>query len=268
MRQVYSPLNQLEAHMLAHLLEQSGIKAHIHGEALKAAEGGLPVGNLLQLLVAEEDFDEARRIVLEWEAGNRETIAARPKRKLPVATALLCLAIGGAIGWGFHFYARSHVVVIPGTQVSYDDNNDGAPDRVSFYRAGFDTPYRTQIDSDFDGKWNDVVFYDEAGRISESDMDQGFDGYFELKEYYAGNFMDHTELTEPSGAMIEESTYDRGVLKAVSRYDLGRVARIDHFENFRIHDSELDRDRDGFLETLLAFDRVGDVTSTTTRPKP
>jgi hypothetical protein len=57
MKQVYAPANTAEAHMLAHLLEQAGVRAHVHGEALQGAVGESPAANLLQLLVADEDYD-------------------------------------------------------------------------------------------------------------------------------------------------------------------------------------------------------------------
>lgn len=62
MRQVYAPADAAEAHMLVHLLEQNGIQALIHGEALQGAVGELPAAGLLQLLVPDEEHDAARGV--------------------------------------------------------------------------------------------------------------------------------------------------------------------------------------------------------------
>jgi hypothetical protein len=82
--------------MLAHVLEQAGIEAHIHGEALQSAAGSLPVSNMLGLLVADEAYDRARDLIKEWERAEAPRDPnASPSRNLSTrrigVVLLLCL---------------------------------------------------------------------------------------------------------------------------------------------------------------------------------
>jgi hypothetical protein len=45
----------------------------------------------------------------------------------------------------------------------------------------------------------------------------------------------------------------------------GTMARINHYDDGRLQRSEIDLDRDGFLETVRTFDRYGEVVSSETR---
>ena len=69
MRSVYEPSSAIQAHVLQDVLRQHGISSHVAGEHLQGAIGELPAGNLVRLLVSEEDWPAARRAVLEWESA-------------------------------------------------------------------------------------------------------------------------------------------------------------------------------------------------------
>ena len=72
MKRVYQAANHIQAHMVMHVLEQAGVHAHVHGEFLQSGAGELPVGNLVGVVVADEDVALAREIIEEWEKLMRE----------------------------------------------------------------------------------------------------------------------------------------------------------------------------------------------------
>lgn len=72
MQRVYQATNTIDAHMVMHILEQSGLRAHVQGEYLQSGAGELPLGNLVAVAVADEDAAAAREIIRDWEALMRE----------------------------------------------------------------------------------------------------------------------------------------------------------------------------------------------------
>ena len=68
MKSVYEASTGLDAHMILNLLEQSRISGRIEGEYLQGGIGELAAMGFVRVLVAEDDYAEARRIISEWEA--------------------------------------------------------------------------------------------------------------------------------------------------------------------------------------------------------
>jgi Putative prokaryotic signal transducing protein len=75
MKRIYQATNNIEAHMVMHVLEQAGIHAHVQGEFLQSGAGDLPLGNLVGVAVADQDVETAREVVLEWEKLMQEPTA-------------------------------------------------------------------------------------------------------------------------------------------------------------------------------------------------
>ena len=67
MRSVYEPSSAIQAHLLQDVLRQHGIASHVQGAHLQGAVGELPAGNLVRLLVNDDDYAAARRAVEDWE---------------------------------------------------------------------------------------------------------------------------------------------------------------------------------------------------------
>jgi hypothetical protein len=67
MQRVYQAANHIQAHMVMHVLAQAGVHAHVQGEYLQSGAGELPVGNLVGVVVADEDVQIAREIISDWE---------------------------------------------------------------------------------------------------------------------------------------------------------------------------------------------------------
>jgi hypothetical protein len=67
MKRVYQAANHIQAHMVMHVLQQAGINAHVQGEYLQSGAGELPVGNLVGVVVDDEDVEIAREVISDWE---------------------------------------------------------------------------------------------------------------------------------------------------------------------------------------------------------
>ena len=66
---VYSANSSIEATLVKNLLEQHGIEAHVSGYYLQGGIGELPVFDLIQVQVADEDETAALSIIRDYEAG-------------------------------------------------------------------------------------------------------------------------------------------------------------------------------------------------------
>jgi hypothetical protein len=67
MKRIYQAANHIQAHMVMHVLQQAGVNAHVQGEYLQSGAGELPLGNLVGVVVADEDVDVAREVISDWE---------------------------------------------------------------------------------------------------------------------------------------------------------------------------------------------------------
>ncbi|MCH9799498.1 MAG: DUF2007 domain-containing protein [Betaproteobacteria bacterium] len=66
---IYHAANSLDANMIKSLLEQFHIRAFIQGEYLQGGMGELPAADLVTVSVDDENFTEAKKIIVEWEAA-------------------------------------------------------------------------------------------------------------------------------------------------------------------------------------------------------
>ena len=67
MKRVYNAANNIQAHIVMHVLEQAGVHALVQGEFLQSGAGELPLGNLVGVAVDDEDVEIAREIIEDWE---------------------------------------------------------------------------------------------------------------------------------------------------------------------------------------------------------
>lgn len=66
---VYSANSTTEAHLIKNLLEQQGITAYVAGHYLQGGLGELPVFNLIQVQVTEDNAAAAFKVISDYEAG-------------------------------------------------------------------------------------------------------------------------------------------------------------------------------------------------------
>lgn len=270
MRQVYSPANAAEAHMLAHLLDQAGIPAHVHGEALQGAVGELPAGGLIQLMVAEDHYDNARQLILKWEKTSvpENAESPRPGGRFRVVAAIVFLAVGTVAGWALKVALDNSQLTVGDSSQSLDQNGDGRDDATWFYRLGSVQAYKSEIDYNFDGRTDYVAHYDAAGTPTSDEYDTDFDGSMDARSTYVSGVLHRTELdTDRNEVPDVTQTLEHGVLVREEMIDhrYGTVAVVNNYVHGRLRRAEVDLDRDGFRETLRTFDRFGEITRTETR---
>jgi hypothetical protein len=264
MRQVYSPSNSAEAPMLVHQLEQAGIKAHLHGEALQGGVGELPAGGLLQLMVADEDYAEARRLLKTWEE-TAPADAAPTAPQFPTLLMLTFFAAGVLGGWvGKGMFDNSRFTFIDGRQ-EFDSNGDGRMDVTYFYRPGAEVAHRVDADNNYDDRVDSVALYDAVGNITGHRFDNDFDGVMEGQSTFRnGQLVESRTDLDNNGVHDLTSTYEHGVLVRERYFDerSGQIARVNYYEAGVLVRSESDPDRDGVMETMRTYDRYGEVVNT------
>lgn len=65
---VYRAENLIDAHLVQHRLVQSGLDAHVFGGGLTGGLGELPVIGFCQVVVPDEQAEDAMRSVYEYQA--------------------------------------------------------------------------------------------------------------------------------------------------------------------------------------------------------
>lgn len=272
MKQAYAPANLAEAHMLAHMLDQNGIVAHIHGEALQGGVGELPASGLLQLMVADEDYERARALLGAWERANVPAAdSASEKPRVPIWMGLIVFAMGVGGGWILREAAKQNVIPIDAQEWGIDDNGDGVDDVTHYLRVGAMYAYKTVIDRNFDGNVDNVIYYDANGSTTNSEADDNFDGFFETKTRYRdGNAAVTTIDMDRDGKLDRTQYYVRGIIEREEIWndESERLVATLYYEGLLLHHSEHDFDGDGFAETLRTYDAVGEISGTETRQRP
>lgn len=267
MRQVYAPANAAEAHMLAHMLDQNGIVAHIHGEALQGGVGELPASGLLQLLVADEDYERARALIGAWERTNVSAFDEKPeKRRVPIWMGLIVFTMGVGGGWILRDAARQNMIPIDAQRWTSDDNHDGVDDVINYARVGASYAYKTELDRNFDGAFDETYLYDADGATTSRESDDNFDGFVETRTRYRdGNPAVRSVDLDRDGNVDRTSYYVRGIPDREEVLNDGRVVATYFYEGLLLHNSEHDLNGDGFAETLRTYDRFGEIAATETR---
>lgn len=269
MIQVYSPANSAEAHMLTHLLEQNGIRAHIHGEALQGGVGDLPASGLLQLLVADEQHEQARQVIRNWEKASTpaETV---DRRGLTMLASAIVFLVGLAGGWMLRDAAANNAVPLEVNEDRLDLNGDNRDDLTYFFRIGAAYAHRSEGDRNFDGRTDYVERFGADGIIESHEADDNFDGVFETRTSYRAGKPIQT-LIDSSGQTLVGVTirYENGVIRReeITDFRTGRIVRVNHYASLRLERAEIDLDRDGSLETVRSFDPFGEVTAETRSPR-
>ena len=99
MKSVYEASSGLDGHMVLNLLEQYHITARIEGEHLQGAMGELQALGFVRVMVAEEDYAQAKEIIREWEAlqppDEKET--STPASNMGIQLFLAGVIIGAAL---------------------------------------------------------------------------------------------------------------------------------------------------------------------------
>jgi hypothetical protein len=71
MQLIYQAQNSVEAHLLLNLFKQAGLKSRIDGEYLQGGMGELQVSGIVRVMIVQEDYQEAKEIVRQWESKEK-----------------------------------------------------------------------------------------------------------------------------------------------------------------------------------------------------
>jgi hypothetical protein len=108
MKSVYEASTGLDAHMILNLLEQRGITGRIEGEYLQGGIGELAAMGFVRVLVAEENYAEAKQIISEWEAVQPPEEIAKPETGTSIALRIFIAGVfvGAAVMyWGLKMFS-------------------------------------------------------------------------------------------------------------------------------------------------------------------
>lgn len=258
MRRIYEAANNVEAHMILHMLEDAGLQAHIQGEHLQSGAGELPLGGLVAVAVADEDAPAALKIIREWEARNatpvdkEQTRAANRAFYGPFFALLVGAAAGGGIVWSLHHG--------PDSSGGIDWNGDGKTDYRAHYDGG--TLDRIEIDRNFDGRTDSIERYDLEGWMGSATSDDDFDGRFESELVYRdGQLAEWRVDYNGDGALDNRFIYRYGVEHMDEYFNrAGDVVKRIHYRGSKAASAELDLDADGHFERSYRFDRYDEPT--------
>ena len=97
MKCVYDAANSLEAYMILNLLEVEGIAGRVEGEHLQGGVGELQAMGIVRVMVNTVDYDQAKKLVREWDAKQSQWEVPTPKKRQSVIPIWLFGFISGAL---------------------------------------------------------------------------------------------------------------------------------------------------------------------------
>ena len=70
MKVVYNANDAIEAQLMKNMLQQVDIDAFIHGDLLQGGIGELQAFGLVQVLVHDDDYYQAKQVIDDWTSAN------------------------------------------------------------------------------------------------------------------------------------------------------------------------------------------------------
>jgi len=102
MKSVYEASTGLDAHMILSLLEQRRISGRIEGEYLQGGIGGIQAMGFVRVLVSEQDYAEAKKIISEWESVQPAAEDYKPETR--PSGGFQIFVIGVIVGAGIMYW--------------------------------------------------------------------------------------------------------------------------------------------------------------------
>jgi hypothetical protein len=248
---VYEASNNVEAHMILHLLQQAGIAGQIDGEHLQGAMGELPAMGNVRVRVEPQDADEARQIIVDWESIQlKETPPSKPEPPRQKATYF----VTGVLLTAFVLYGLFR---FPGTSEGFDYNGDGKLDEIYYWQG--DVTSKVEYDRNRDGKIDSRSLYSLAGVFEESEADNDFDGSFEQKTTYIEGIPILTKTDSDGDGKADIHDYYRNGIYEKTKFLnplTGHVVKIIYYDAYgKLIKSEIDSDNDGILDLKTTYDK-------------
>lgn len=293
MQHVYTSSNPVEAHMIVHMLEQEGIKAFLHGEYLQGAIGELPANDFIKILVIDDDYENARTLIAEWEK-TQPAPDYNPVKKNQDKAAPFLATLAAVFGVCFVIY-QIYQHIAPDSeekqhQPTYeiDRNGDDIIDDITYYDdpnnenasrykvdANYDgtfdvltqadsqgIPVSTKRDLNYDGIFDVFETYDNIGDVVSAKGDYDFDGILETKDLYEFGLMKQVDTDIDADGHIDiRDIFEHGSRVRTLYFDAEtqKLIKVSHYNAYQIIFSELDTDKDGFFDTKYTYDQYEEI---------
>ena len=280
MKQVHAVNNSAEAHIIGHYLEHSGLTVHIHGENLAGAVGGIAADNFIKILVPDDQYEQAIKLMAEWEASTptqtheatmQGTINHSEKNNhgnfwVYLLMGIVVGAVGHeVVGQMFEPTQESSQASLSETE---DQNKDGIADVMYIYADSQSAHIKEmRTDNNFDGTYDSFNQYNTKGIITSSKTDYNFDGEIDAITQYDRNGI--TKLIKSDrnsdGNYDEFAQYDNkgiitskkadynfdGQTDSITEYDRNGTATLEKYDN----------NFDGNYDTFNKYDKTGNLVS-------
>jgi len=256
MKLLYEASNAVEAHMILNLLEQSGLSARIDGEFLQGGIGDLQVTGLVRVMVDENDYQQAKLIVQEWDAKQPEQEVQK------LATKKQRGFVAGIIGFICGIAVMAVYYHTPITDDGVDYNGDGQLDEKWTYVNN--RLSRSETDRNLDGKIDFVYSFDRKGFVEYSKSDEDFNGTFETDVYFdSGNPKRQMSDTTGDGFKDYRIEYKYGIAETAYFIDPAskKVMKVQKFGPQKLISSEIDTTGDGTLDKFHQYDLIEEIAN-------
>ncbi len=256
LRCIYEASNSVEAHMILHLLEQSGISGQIDGEYLQGGLGELPAMGLVRVLVNESNTAKAKEIIEIWDTQQASHTPPQKKATKKTWPTTLLAFTSGIVAATIYFY----------TPIDYDGidyNDDGVLDEEWIFVNNLIS--KTLIDRNLDGKVDLILKYNRHGLLRSAAVDSNFNGKFETKEKY-----DRGNITISKSDMDEDGFYEYaahfryGSITSEIYLDpkKKRILKTSRWDGLTLLSSDIDTDADGTLDTHHKYNAIAEIIET------
>ena len=264
MRTLYEAENSLEAHMLADLLKQEGLTAHILGEHLQGAAGGIAPTNLVRLVIEDADYEAARIIINRWESATPSPTATTANHAKP-SRGVISFMAGLALGIGVCFAYHKAPAMADGI----DHNGDGIIDETWILSpSGAIT--RTEVDRNLDGKVDHIAQHNQLGDTVSATVDDDFNGVFETQLRYQRNNIFFSTIDSNGDGFPDIRTHFKNGVGITTEYINPATSlplRVEYFHLGKLVKAEIDTNQDGELDTRHFYTDLAEIASSETIQK-
>lgn len=262
MENVFDAGTNIEAHMIANLLERHGITAHVLGEHLQSAVGEIGAHGNIRVAVDQSEVIEARRIIHEWEQKHvepepdeaNEAVVKKTKSLGVFPFILGAIAASAVSNWYFNTSFDEYAI---------DHNQDGKTDEWHYYND--ESLLKVETDRNADGEVDNVYKYSRRNGLETGKFDNDFNGTFEQIVSYRFNQPVFSEVDLSGNRQPDfRYTYVEGVLTRLDIYRPGTrvVQKLSFYEmGNRLTKAHWDSDDDGVLDTLITYGPFQEETS-------
>jgi len=250
MKSVFQASTGIEAHMINNLLHLNDIESEVFGEHLQGGIGDLQAIGVVRVMVADEDFDRARKVVADWESTQSASPSSEDQdqiRRGGFGSGLLGFILGASVILLFLQSSIEHGGI--------DYNGDGKLDEQWKY---LNNQLRSaKIDQNRDGETDLIYQYDLNGLLSNMKADNDFDGRYEYScRFKRGNTSSCRADLDDDGFYERQEHYTHGVLSTISIFDASsqKLRKEQFIKAGRLTVADFDVDGDGKLETRYKYD--------------